>query len=103
MINSDPDANVVSPSGKEAHFDMMRTLIAMLGQENGLDAAMFWRNLMRACGLTQTLAGVGLTTDRQLEDLIATINPARLGNNPVAVDPEMLLARFKYEPETDCN
>ncbi|MDR1612201.1 MAG: phosphonoacetaldehyde reductase [Planctomycetota bacterium] len=101
MLNSDPDANVVPPSGKEAHFDMMRTLLAMFGKENGLDAARFWRNLMRACGLTQTLAGVGLTTDRRLKDLIATVNPARLANNPVAVDSEMLLSRFKHEPEAD--
>lgn len=101
VINADPEATVTSPGGREAHFDMMRNLLAMLGQETALDAAMFWRNLMRACGLTPTLAGVGLTTEQRLKDLIATANPARLGNNPVAVDAEMMLRRFKHEPEVD--
>ncbi|MDR0362173.1 MAG: phosphonoacetaldehyde reductase [Planctomycetota bacterium] len=101
VINSDPNAKVTAPGGADAHCAMMRALLSLLGQETALDAAMFWRNLLRTCGLTPTLRGAGLTTDTQLRALIASVNPARLGNNPVAVDVGLLLAIFRNEPEVD--
>lgn len=97
-INGDPGANVTAPAGAEAHFRAMRELFLMLGQEGAGDAVRFWRNLVSACGLAPTLREAGLTTDRQLRDVIASADPARFASNPVAVDPELLFAYFRNEP-----
>ncbi len=93
LINSLPDAKVITPAGPEANNQAMQNVIEMLGQNSPEDAADFWRNLMKHCGLEATLAEVGVKTDDQVRTLIGTINPTRLGNNPVAVDNELL---FRY-------
>lgn len=93
LINTDPSVKVTTPAGPEGNRAVMQDLIHLLGQETPEDAVAFWRNLMKHCGLEPTLAEAGLTTDAQIRELIASIDPTRLGNHPVAVDPDLL---FKY-------
>lgn len=95
LINTAPDAKITTSAGPAAHRQAMQDLTHLLGQGRlPEDAVIFWRNLMKHCGLKSTLAEAGLATESQFKELIASIDPTRLGNHPVAVTPELLLRYF---------
>lgn len=95
LMNADPGVTVTAPAGPERHQAAMRDLVGLLGQETPEDAVFFWRNLMKHCGLEPTLAGVGVDTDAKLKELIASLDPTRFGNHPVAVDPDIIFRFLK--------
>ena len=94
LINCDPAVEIITPAGPEAHRAAMQDLIHLLGQETPEDAAAFWCNLMKACGLESTLAEVGVKTKEQVKALLESLNNTNLGTHPVAVDMDLLMRYF---------
>ncbi len=100
ILNTLPDAKVIAPCGEEAHRRTMDRLFDLLGQKNAEDSFIFWRNLMRSCGLAVDWPEIGLTTEAQMRELVATMNPERMRNHPVAIDSERLVEFFRtYKKE----
>ena len=98
LANLDPRCEIITPLGADAHRANMEKLIELLGQKTAEDCFVFWRNLMKACGLPETLNKIGLTTEKQVRDLIATMNPARMKNHPVRIDADYLTELFMNNP-----
>ncbi len=90
VLNLDPAAMVIAPCGEEEHKKTMERIFSLLGQGSGEDSFVFWRNLMRSCGLAVDWDEIGLTTVDQMQELIATMNPERMRNHPVAIGAERL-------------
>ncbi len=94
LVNTDPTLPANMPGGREQVNETMNKLISLLGQESAEDCFAFWRNLMHHCGLASTFTEVGITSREQIDALIATINPERLKNHPVAITPDYLAEVF---------
>lgn len=94
ILNLDPRAEVIAPFGAEQHRKNMEELIVLLGQKTAEDCFAFWRNLMKACGLTATLHDAGLTSREQIATLVSTMNPDRMKNHPVKFASEYLVDFF---------
>lgn len=90
----DESLPVNSPLGPEGHRENMRGLFAVLGQETAEDCFVFWRNLLKACGLAATLPEVGMDTRDKVGAMVASMNTARQKNNPVHMEPEYLVDLF---------
>lgn len=70
----------------QAHAEALSTVTAALGAGDPAEARLRFTELGRRLGLEMSLAGIGVTTAEQLEELAATVNTERLGNNPVRFD-----------------
>ncbi|MCL2001749.1 MAG: phosphonoacetaldehyde reductase [Planctomycetes bacterium] len=95
VLNTRPDAKVIAPCGEEEHRRNMEKIFSLLGQKNGEDSFVFWRDLMHSCGLVVTWRDIGLATESQMRELIASMNQERMRNHPVAIDAETLVEFFR--------
>ncbi|MDR3211969.1 MAG: phosphonoacetaldehyde reductase [Planctomycetota bacterium] len=93
-INSQPEARAVSDAMERERTAVMQEIFTLLGQDNPEDTAFFWRHLLASCGLAATLREAGLEKPEQVAELVASINPSRLGSNPVVVEPDLLRECF---------
>ena len=98
LLNTDPSLPVNSPLTLERNRENMNDLFAMLGQQSAEDAYVFWRNLMRACGLASTLSEVGVDDADKMRALVSSMNMVRMKNHPVAIDSEYLVEYFLAHP-----
>ncbi len=98
LINTDDSLPVNTPLGAEGNRANMRRLFGILGQNTAEDCFVFWRNLMRACGLAPTLREVGVDSEDKLRALIGSMNTARQKNNPVHVEPDRLISLMQERP-----
>jgi alcohol dehydrogenase class IV len=96
-LNLDPALPVNTPMGREGHLENMRKLMLLLGQENGEDCFVFWRNLLAACGLAPTLRDVGMDSEDKVRAFVASMNMERMKNHPVAIPTETLIQEFLKE------
>lgn len=97
-INVDESLPVNYPGGVEAERGTMADLFRLIGFANGEDCFIFWRNLMKACGLAPRLVDVGVDTREKTEKLIHSFDVAKSGGHPVVVTGEYLLDFFLANP-----
>lgn len=91
LIAMDESLPVNSPLGPEGHRENMRRLFTVLGQETAEDCFVFWRNMLKSCGLASTLPEIGMDTREKVAAMVASMNTARQKNNPVQIEPEYLV------------
>jgi alcohol dehydrogenase len=76
----------------DQHARVMTEILDRLGATNGAEARHAFLGLMKRLDLTTSLAEVGVATHDQRAGIAASVNPERLGNNPVSFDETELLA-----------
>ena len=91
-INSNPRLPVNAPGGTEENQRVMREVFTLLGQDTAEDCFVFWRNLMKACGLAASLHDVGVDNAEKVRALVDSMDAARQKNNPVAISADELTA-----------
>lgn len=74
------------------HEEVMKDILGRLGAETGTDARHRFQDLMARLDLANDLAAVGIDSPERRAQVAASVNPERLGNNPVAFDEKELSA-----------
>ncbi len=97
-INMDAGLEANYPGGASAQRENMGELFKLLGVGTGEDAFIFWRNLMKACGLAPRLVDVGMDTREKVERLVASFDVAKAGGHPVKVSAGYLVEYFLANP-----
>ncbi len=77
-----PDEQITHPMGAERFRELMRELRELLGLGDA-KASDWLADLISQLGTTQDLSGI----DYDLDEVIASVNQQRLGNNPVRLTP----------------
>lgn len=98
LLNIDPALPVNVPLTRESNLGNMERLFELLGQKNGEDSFVFWRNLMKACGLVSTLTEAGVDSENKVRALVASMNLVRMKNHPVQVEADYLVRFFMTHP-----
>ena len=74
----------------DRHQRTMAEVLAAFDAADGPAAARAWRDLLERIGLDPRLSAAGLRTAAMRRELAASVDPARLANNPVALDRDAL-------------
>lgn len=76
----------------DQHEAVVGEILDRLGASNGAEARQTFLDLMKRLGLSTTLSEVGIATAEERAGIAASVNPERLGNNPVLFDEAGLAA-----------
>lgn len=73
------------------HAQVVEDVLGYLGATSGADGGRRFRDLMSQLGLAVGLGAVDIDTPEALAEIAASVNPERLGNNPVIFNKRELL------------
>jgi len=74
------------------HQQVMKDILGRLGADTGTEARHRFEDLMTRLDLANDLGAVGIDSPELRAQVAASVNPERLGNNPVAFDEKELRA-----------
>lgn len=91
--HAEPSAGQLQPAiDADLHDRAMEDILGRLGASTGSGGRRRFRELMTSLDLAVDLSAVGIVTPEQRADVAASVNPERLGNNPIRFNEDELRA-----------